>query len=133
MFSLIKSRKMKLLDTVICSFVFLLTIPNIIAKLVDSKNAPMVCYEEINGQRDRFGHCGFENRHRYRPCAWRYAGEGALALLKCMFNWDWTVKRSVKTPVYGEICEAINSSVCVLLVMVSLLTSQILPWTSQSC
>uniref|UniRef100_A0A8C3E9N0 Uncharacterized protein n=1 Tax=Corvus moneduloides TaxID=1196302 RepID=A0A8C3E9N0_CORMO len=37
----------------------------------DSKNAPVVCYEEINSQRDRFGHCGFKNRHGYRPCAWR--------------------------------------------------------------
>ncbi|XP_062366461.1 disintegrin and metalloproteinase domain-containing protein 32-like [Cinclus cinclus] len=37
----------------------------------DSKNAPVGCYEEINGQRDRFGHCGFRNGHKYRPCAWR--------------------------------------------------------------
>ncbi|KAM4883688.1 disintegrin and metalloproteinase domain-containing protein 32-like [Sylvia borin] len=37
----------------------------------DSRNAPVVCYEEINGQRDRFGHCGFRNKHKYSMCAWR--------------------------------------------------------------
>ncbi|KAM6996388.1 disintegrin and metalloproteinase domain-containing protein 2-like [Passerculus sandwichensis] len=37
----------------------------------DSKNAPVMCYEEINGQRDRFGHCGFERNHKYRRCVWR--------------------------------------------------------------
>ncbi|KAF4802448.1 hypothetical protein TURU_025529 [Turdus rufiventris] len=44
---------------------------DIIAELVDSKNAPVICYEEINAQRDRFGNCGFKDRHSYRPCAWR--------------------------------------------------------------
>ncbi|XP_059726329.1 LOW QUALITY PROTEIN: disintegrin and metalloproteinase domain-containing protein 32-like [Haemorhous mexicanus] len=37
----------------------------------DSKNAPTMCYEEINGQRDRFGHCGFQSGHKYRRCVWR--------------------------------------------------------------
>ncbi|XP_056364837.1 disintegrin and metalloproteinase domain-containing protein 32-like isoform X2 [Oenanthe melanoleuca] len=37
----------------------------------DSKNAPVGCYEEINGQRDRFGHCGFKDGHKSRSCAWR--------------------------------------------------------------
>ncbi|XP_057898335.1 disintegrin and metalloproteinase domain-containing protein 32-like [Melospiza georgiana] len=37
----------------------------------DSKNAPVMCYEEINGQRDRFGHCGFERNRKYRRCVWR--------------------------------------------------------------
>ncbi|XP_030919692.1 disintegrin and metalloproteinase domain-containing protein 32 [Geospiza fortis] len=37
----------------------------------DSRNAPVMCYEEINGQRDRFGHCGFQPNHKYRHCAWR--------------------------------------------------------------
>uniref|UniRef100_H0Z403 ADAM metallopeptidase domain 32 n=1 Tax=Taeniopygia guttata TaxID=59729 RepID=H0Z403_TAEGU len=37
----------------------------------DSKNAPRVCYEEINGQRDRFGHCGVETNRNYRHCTWR--------------------------------------------------------------
>ncbi|XP_036252431.1 disintegrin and metalloproteinase domain-containing protein 32-like [Molothrus ater] len=37
----------------------------------DSRNAPVMCYEEINGQRDRFGHCGLEPDHSYRLCVWR--------------------------------------------------------------
>uniref|UniRef100_U3JVL9 ADAM metallopeptidase domain 32 n=1 Tax=Ficedula albicollis TaxID=59894 RepID=U3JVL9_FICAL len=45
----------------------------------DSKNAPVGCYEEINAQRDRFGHCGFRDGHNLQPCAWRYAGEGAAS------------------------------------------------------
>lgn len=61
-------------------------VTSVIANRVDSRNAPKVCYEEINGQQDRFGHCGFETNRKYRHCTWRYAGEGALALLKCMFH-----------------------------------------------
>ncbi|NXR50807.1 ADA32 protein, partial [Hippolais icterina] len=37
----------------------------------DSKNAPVVCYEEINAQRDRFGHCGFQRGNKYQNCVWR--------------------------------------------------------------
>ncbi|KAL9823508.1 disintegrin and metalloproteinase domain-containing protein 32-like [Geothlypis trichas] len=37
----------------------------------DSRNAPVMCYEEINGQRDRFGHCGFKSNHKYQNCMWR--------------------------------------------------------------
>ncbi|NXX07828.1 ADA32 protein, partial [Larus smithsonianus] len=36
-----------------------------------SKNAPMTCYEEINSQRDRFGHCGLRRFGGYKPCARR--------------------------------------------------------------
>ncbi|NXG49354.1 ADA32 protein, partial [Psilopogon haemacephalus] len=36
-----------------------------------SKNAPTVCYEELNSQKDRFGHCGFQPRRGYRSCNWR--------------------------------------------------------------
>uniref|UniRef100_A0A8C0B5T0 ADAM metallopeptidase domain 32 n=1 Tax=Buteo japonicus TaxID=224669 RepID=A0A8C0B5T0_9AVES len=44
-----------------------------------SKNAPVACYEELNSQRDRFGHCGFQPRQGYKSCAWRYAlGKGCL-------------------------------------------------------
>ncbi|RMB95117.1 hypothetical protein DUI87_28393 [Hirundo rustica rustica] len=44
----------------------------------DSRNAPVVCYEEINGQRDRFGHCGLRSRHKYQSCAWRNLRCGKL-------------------------------------------------------
>ncbi|NXN55699.1 ADA18 protein, partial [Rynchops niger] len=36
-----------------------------------SKNAPMTCYEEINSQQDRFGHCGLRRFGGYKPCARR--------------------------------------------------------------
>uniref|UniRef100_A0A8C0HKV4 Uncharacterized protein n=1 Tax=Buteo japonicus TaxID=224669 RepID=A0A8C0HKV4_9AVES len=35
-----------------------------------AKNGPLACYEEINSQRDRMGHCG-SNRHGYQHCAWK--------------------------------------------------------------
>ncbi|NWI86478.1 ADA32 protein, partial [Pitta sordida] len=44
----------------------------------DSKNAPVACYEEINSQRDRFGHCGFKTRLGYQPCDWRNLRCGKL-------------------------------------------------------
>ncbi|XP_021075162.1 disintegrin and metalloproteinase domain-containing protein 32 [Mus pahari] len=36
-----------------------------------SKNAPFACYEEIQGQNDRFGNCGKDNQNRYVFCGWR--------------------------------------------------------------
>uniref|UniRef100_A0A8B9P5H5 Uncharacterized protein n=1 Tax=Apteryx owenii TaxID=8824 RepID=A0A8B9P5H5_APTOW len=33
-----------------------------------ARNGPLACYEEINGQRDRMGHCG-SNRSGYQSCA----------------------------------------------------------------
>ncbi|XP_024998702.1 disintegrin and metalloproteinase domain-containing protein 32 [Gallus gallus] len=35
----------------------------------DAKNGPLACYEEVNGQRDRMGHCGSDHRG-YHSCAW---------------------------------------------------------------
>eukprot|EP00075_Anas_platyrhynchos_P010150 XP_027299403.1 disintegrin and metalloproteinase domain-containing protein 2 [Anas platyrhynchos] len=35
-----------------------------------AKNGPLACYEEINGQRDRMGHCG-SNHSGYQSCAWK--------------------------------------------------------------
>uniref|UniRef100_A0A8B9P1U3 ADAM metallopeptidase domain 32 n=1 Tax=Apteryx owenii TaxID=8824 RepID=A0A8B9P1U3_APTOW len=35
-----------------------------------ARNGPLACYEEINGQRDRMGHCG-SNRSGYQSCAWK--------------------------------------------------------------
>ncbi|GAB0200292.1 disintegrin and metalloproteinase domain-containing protein 32-like [Grus japonensis] len=37
-----------------------------------SKNAPVACYEELNSQQDRFGHCGFQPRQGYKSCVWRF-------------------------------------------------------------
>ncbi|NXO55453.1 ADA32 protein, partial [Aramus guarauna] len=35
-----------------------------------AKNGPLACYEEINSQRDRMGHCG-SNHRGYQRCAWK--------------------------------------------------------------
>uniref|UniRef100_A0A8C3FA77 Uncharacterized protein n=1 Tax=Chrysemys picta bellii TaxID=8478 RepID=A0A8C3FA77_CHRPI len=35
-----------------------------------SKNAPLACYEEINSQTDRFGHCGNDPKKGFRTCSW---------------------------------------------------------------
>ncbi|NXC19513.1 ADA32 protein, partial [Corythaeola cristata] len=43
-----------------------------------SENAPVACYEELNSQQDRFGHCGFRPRAGYRSCAWRNLRCGKL-------------------------------------------------------
>nr|XP_042702676.1 disintegrin and metalloproteinase domain-containing protein 18 [Chrysemys picta bellii] len=37
-----------------------------------SKNAPLACYEEINSQTDRFGHCGNDPKKGFRTCSWMY-------------------------------------------------------------
>ncbi|KAL6039020.1 hypothetical protein STEG23_007150 [Scotinomys teguina] len=36
-----------------------------------SRNAPFACYEEIQGQADRFGNCGKDWQKRYSFCGWR--------------------------------------------------------------
>ncbi|XP_030898275.2 disintegrin and metalloproteinase domain-containing protein 32 [Melopsittacus undulatus] len=36
----------------------------------EAKNGPLACYEEINSQMDRMGHCG-SNQHGYQRCAWK--------------------------------------------------------------
>ncbi|KAM6191181.1 uncharacterized protein WM294_012864 [Sarcoramphus papa] len=46
--------------------------------IICSKNAPVACYEELNSQRDRFGHCGFQPRLGYKSCAWRNLRCGKL-------------------------------------------------------
>ncbi|XP_062995543.1 disintegrin and metalloproteinase domain-containing protein 2-like [Elgaria multicarinata webbii] len=43
-----------------------------------SKNAPHSCYEEINGQTDRFGHCGTDPRKGFKTCSFRNIRCGKL-------------------------------------------------------
>ncbi|NXI62283.1 ADA32 protein, partial [Anseranas semipalmata] len=43
-----------------------------------AKNAPLACYEEVNSQQDRFGHCGNHPKDGYRPCSWLNLGCGKL-------------------------------------------------------
>ncbi|XP_009893716.1 PREDICTED: disintegrin and metalloproteinase domain-containing protein 2-like [Charadrius vociferus] len=47
-----------------------------------AKNAPLACYEEVNSQQDRFGHCGTHPRDGYRPCSWLNLECGKLV---CVF------------------------------------------------
>uniref|UniRef100_A0A8B9GJX9 ADA32 protein n=1 Tax=Amazona collaria TaxID=241587 RepID=A0A8B9GJX9_9PSIT len=42
-----------------------------------AKNGPLACYEEINSQMDRMGHCG-SNQRGYQRCAWKDLGCGKL-------------------------------------------------------
>lgn len=39
-------------------------------KPAGAKNAPSACYEEVNSQQDRFGHCGNDPKSGYKPCSW---------------------------------------------------------------
>ncbi|XP_074899520.1 disintegrin and metalloproteinase domain-containing protein 32-like isoform X1 [Buteo buteo] len=43
-----------------------------------AKNAPLACYEEVNHQQDRFGHCGSHPKDGYQPCSWPNLGCGKL-------------------------------------------------------
>uniref|UniRef100_A0A672UA27 Uncharacterized protein n=1 Tax=Strigops habroptila TaxID=2489341 RepID=A0A672UA27_STRHB len=43
-----------------------------------AKNAPLACYEEVNSQQDRFGHCGKHPMDGYKPCSWPNLGCGKL-------------------------------------------------------
>ncbi|NXN44725.1 ADA32 protein, partial [Rhinoptilus africanus] len=47
-----------------------------------AKNAPLACYEEVNSQRDRFGHCGNHPKDGYQPCSWLNLECGKLV---CIF------------------------------------------------
>ncbi|KAJ6652340.1 hypothetical protein lerEdw1_012702 [Lerista edwardsae] len=46
-----------------------------------SRNAPNSCYEEINSQADRFGHCGSDPRKGFKACAPRNIQCGKLICL----------------------------------------------------
>uniref|UniRef100_A0A8B9T3V8 ADA32 protein n=1 Tax=Anas platyrhynchos TaxID=8839 RepID=A0A8B9T3V8_ANAPL len=48
------------------------------ADLQCAKNAPLACYEEVNSQQDRFGHCGNHPKDGYQPCSWLNLGCGKL-------------------------------------------------------
>ncbi|XP_032936937.1 disintegrin and metalloproteinase domain-containing protein 32-like [Catharus ustulatus] len=68
----------------------------------DSKNAPVACYEEINAQRDRFGHCGFKDRHHYRTCAWRDLRCGKLI---CTYPSNKLFSSAAAAVIYAQVRE----------------------------
>ncbi|XP_009991569.1 PREDICTED: disintegrin and metalloproteinase domain-containing protein 32-like [Chaetura pelagica] len=43
-----------------------------------SRNAPLICYQEVNMQGDRFGHCGRHPSRGYQRCSWESVGCGKL-------------------------------------------------------
>ncbi|NWI60714.1 ADA32 protein, partial [Calyptomena viridis] len=68
----------------------------------DSKNAPVVCYEEINSQRDRFGHCGFLREYGYQPCAWSNLRCGKLV---CTYSSSHPFSSAAAAVIYAQVKE----------------------------
>ncbi|XP_021230389.1 disintegrin and metalloproteinase domain-containing protein 32-like [Numida meleagris] len=67
-----------------------------------SRSAPVVCYEELNSQRDRFGHCGYHPRHGYRACAWRNLRCGKLI---CTYPHSTPLDTGTAAVVYARVRE----------------------------
>ncbi|KAM6106783.1 disintegrin and metalloproteinase domain-containing protein 2-like [Pterocles gutturalis] len=67
-----------------------------------SKNAPVACYEELNSQQDRFGHCGLQPRHGYKPCTWRNLRCGKLI---CTFPYSTPFASTAAASVYVRVRE----------------------------
>ncbi|KFW70120.1 Disintegrin and metalloproteinase domain-containing protein 32, partial [Pygoscelis adeliae] len=67
-----------------------------------SKNAPVACYEELNSQRDRFGHCGFQPRQGYKSCAWRNLRCGKLI---CTYPYSTPFASDSAAVVYVQVRE----------------------------
>ncbi|KAM9252445.1 disintegrin and metalloproteinase domain-containing protein 9-like [Cariama cristata] len=53
-------------------------VTRIISKFSSGKNAPLACFEEVNSQQDRFGHCSNHPKDGYQPCSWLNLGCGKL-------------------------------------------------------
>ncbi|XP_071435301.1 disintegrin and metalloproteinase domain-containing protein 32-like isoform X2 [Pithys albifrons albifrons] len=68
----------------------------------DSKHAPVVCYEEINSQRDRFGHCGFKKGRGYQPCSWRSLRCGKLV---CTYPSNKPFPSAAAAVIYAQVKE----------------------------
>ncbi|KAM7028584.1 disintegrin and metalloproteinase domain-containing protein 32-like [Acridotheres tristis] len=75
----------------------------------DSKNAPVGCYEEINGQRDRFGHCGFRSGHKLQSCTWRDLRCGKLI---CTYPSQRPFSSAAAAVIYAQVrqhlCVSVN-------------------------
>ncbi|XP_033375288.1 disintegrin and metalloproteinase domain-containing protein 32-like [Parus major] len=75
----------------------------------DSRNAPIICYEEINGQQDRFGHCGFKSKHKYQPCTWRDLRCGKLI---CTYPYHKPFSSTAAAVIYAQVrhhlCVSLN-------------------------
>uniref|UniRef100_A0A5F9DJ88 ADAM metallopeptidase domain 32 n=1 Tax=Oryctolagus cuniculus TaxID=9986 RepID=A0A5F9DJ88_RABIT len=64
-----------------------------------SKNAPFVCYEEMNAHADRYGNCG-KWRTSHRSCTWRSLGCGRLI---CIYPFQTPFYQENGTVVYASV------------------------------
>ncbi|KAM6431842.1 disintegrin and metalloproteinase domain-containing protein 32-like isoform 2-T2 [Liasis olivaceus] len=73
---------------------------------IRSRNAPQVCYEEVNSQADRFGHCGLDGKKKFKTCSFR------CGKLLCMYPYETPfTKISVPvlyTPVKDAVCVSLD-------------------------
>ncbi|XP_024998701.2 disintegrin and metalloproteinase domain-containing protein 32-like isoform X1 [Gallus gallus] len=76
-----------------------------------SRSAPVVCYEELNSQRDRFGHCGYHPRHGYRACAWRNLRCGKLI---CTYPHSAPLETDTAAVIYARVREQLCVSLYLL-------------------
>uniref|UniRef100_A0A8C6Z9T1 ADA32 protein n=1 Tax=Nothoprocta perdicaria TaxID=30464 RepID=A0A8C6Z9T1_NOTPE len=72
-----------------------------------ARNGPLACYEEINGRRDRMGHCG-SNQSGYQSCAWKDLRCGKLI---CEYPSHKPFTREKAAVVYARV----QNSLCVTL------------------
>ncbi|NWS47250.1 ADA32 protein, partial [Probosciger aterrimus] len=74
-----------------------------------SRNAPVSCYEELNSQRDRFGHCGLQPRQGFKSCSWRNLRCGKLI---CTYPYRSPFPTDVAAVAYvyvrGQLCVSLN-------------------------
>ncbi|NXC41470.1 ADA32 protein, partial [Penelope pileata] len=66
-----------------------------------SRSAPVACYEELNGQRDRFGHCG-SYQQNYRACKWRNLRCGKLI---CTYPYSTPFETTAAAVLYVQVRE----------------------------
>ncbi|NXN32898.1 ADA32 protein, partial [Nycticryphes semicollaris] len=67
-----------------------------------SQNAPMACYEEVNSQQDRFGHCGVRHIRRYKTCARRDLRCGKLI---CTYPHSTPLAATAAAVIYVQVRE----------------------------
>ncbi|NXE09301.1 ADA32 protein, partial [Lophotis ruficrista] len=67
-----------------------------------SRNAPVACYEEVNSQRDRFGHCGLRLRLGYKSCTWRNLRCGKLI---CTYPYSTPFASDAAAVIYVQVRE----------------------------
>ncbi|XP_048648722.1 disintegrin and metalloproteinase domain-containing protein 32-like [Marmota marmota marmota] len=72
-----------------------------------SKNAPFACYEEIQGQTDRFGNCGLQNR-KFKFCGWRNLICGRLI---CTYPFHTPYHRDNASVIYAFVRQSVCISV----------------------